>query len=142
MEYPALFEPEPEGGYVITFPDFDWGVSQGDDEEDARMMAAALLQTMIQKHIRDGDPLPKASRFRGRKYRTIRLPAMQAAKAELYRQFRASGLRKIDLAFRMGISKTVVDRLFDLDHHTRMDQIEAAFEALGKRIAIVVENAA
>ena len=42
----------------------------------------------------------------------------------------------------MGIPKTVVDRLFDLDHHTRMNQIEAAFEALGKRIDIVVENAA
>ena len=104
------------GGYLITFPDFDWGISQGDAEED--------------------------SRLRGRKYRLIRLPAMQAATAELYRQFRASGLRKIDLASRMGIPKTVVDRLFDLDHHTRMNQIEAAFEALGKRIGIVVENAA
>ena len=46
-------------------------------------------------------------------------------------------LRKVDLASRMGIPKTVVDRLFDLDHHTRMNQIEAAFEALGKRIGIV-----
>jgi antitoxin HicB len=142
MEYPVLFEPQPEGGYLITFPDFDWGISQGDAEGDSRMMATALLQTMIQKHIRDGEPLPKASRLRGRKYRLIRLPAMQAAKAELYRQFRASGLRKIDLASRMGIPKTVVDRLFDLDHHTRMNQIEAAFEALGKRIGIVVEDAA
>jgi hypothetical protein len=105
------------------------------------MMATALLQTMIQKHIRDGERLPKASRLRGRKYRLIRLPAMQAAKAELYRQFSSSGLRKSDLASRMGIPKTVVDRLF-LDHHTRMNQIEAAFEALGKRIGIVVENAA
>lgn len=137
-----MFEPQPEDGYLITFPDFDWGVSQGDAEEDSRMMAAALLQTMVQKHIRDGDPLPKASRLRGRKYRLIRLPAMQSAKAELYRQFRASGLRKVDLAARMGIPKTVVDRLFDLDHQTRMNQIEAAFEALGKRIGIVVENAA
>jgi antitoxin HicB len=141
MEYPALFEHQPEGGYLITFPDFEWGVSQGDAEEDSRMMATALLQTMIQKHIRDGERLPKASRLRGRKYRLIRLPAMQAAKAELYRQFSSSGLRKSDLASRMGIPKTVVDRLF-LDHHTRMNQIEAAFEALGKRIGIVVENAA
>jgi antitoxin HicB len=142
MEYPALFEPQLEGGYLITFPDFDWGVSQGDAEQDSRMMATALLQTMIQKHIRDGEPLPKPSRLRGRKYRLIRLPAMQAAKAELYRQFRASGWRKIDLASRMGIPKTVVDRLFDLDRHTRMNQMEAAFKALGKRIDIVVENAA
>ena len=68
--------------------------------------------------------------------------ATQAAKVELYRQFQASGLRKIDLASRIGISKTVVDRLFDLGHQTRMSQMETAFEALGKRIEIVVENAA
>ena len=42
----------------------------------------------------------------------------------------------------MGIPKSVVDRLFDLDHHTRMNQLEAAFKVLGKRIGIVVENAA
>jgi len=30
MEYAALFEPQLEGGYLITFPDFDWGISQGD----------------------------------------------------------------------------------------------------------------
>ena len=71
----------------------------------------------------------------------IKLPE-PALRAELYRQFRASGLRKIDLASRMGFPKTVVDRLFDLDHHTRMNQIEAAFAALGKRIGIVVKNAA
>ena len=28
MEYAALFEPAEEGGYVITIPDFGWGVSQ------------------------------------------------------------------------------------------------------------------
>ena len=27
MEYSALFEPD-EGGFVITFPDFGWGVSR------------------------------------------------------------------------------------------------------------------
>ena len=26
MKYPALFEPAEEGGFVITFPDWDWGV--------------------------------------------------------------------------------------------------------------------
>jgi hypothetical protein len=99
MEYPALFEPQPEGGYLIAFPDFDWGVSQGDADPRRRT---------------------KASRLRSRKYRLIRLPAMQAAKAELYRQFRPSGLRRIDPASRMGIPKTVVDRLFDLDRHIKL----------------------
>jgi predicted RNase H-like HicB family nuclease len=45
MEYPALFEPAPEGGFIVTIPDFGWGVSQGDTEDEALQMAIALLQT-------------------------------------------------------------------------------------------------
>jgi len=26
MKFPALFDPADEGGFVITFPDWDWGV--------------------------------------------------------------------------------------------------------------------
>ena len=71
IEYYALFEPAPEGGYVITFPDFGWGVSQGDTEEEAESMAAALLETLIQEHIRKGEPLPKPQIRRGKNYRVI-----------------------------------------------------------------------
>ena len=76
MEYAALFEPAEEGGFVIAIPDFGWGVSQADTEEEARDMAVALLETLIQEHIRNGEPLPKVTKLRGKKYRSIRLPAL------------------------------------------------------------------
>jgi len=44
-----------------------------------------------------------------------------------------SGIR--ELARRLGIPRTPVDRLFDLNHHSRLDHIEAAFGALGKPLA-------
>jgi antitoxin HicB len=72
----------------------------------------------------------------------IRLPAPHAAKAELYMAFDASGIHKAEMARRMGISKVNVDRLFDLTHHSRLDQIEAAFQALGKELAIEIRDAA
>ena len=93
MEYPARFEPAEEGGFVITIPDFGWGVSQGDTEEEARDMAAALLQTLVQEHIRRGEDLPRPSKPRGRNLRMIRLPVLQAAKAQLYREFLASSMQ-------------------------------------------------
>jgi antitoxin HicB len=142
MEYSARFEPAQEGGFVITIPDFGWGVSQGDTEEEARDMAAALIQTLVQEHIRCGEDLPCPSKPRGRNFRVIRLPALQAAKAQLYREFLASGMRKSELARRLSIPKTQVDRLFDLRHRSRLDQIEAAFRALGKEISIDVHDAA
>lgn len=142
MEYFAKFEPDPDGGFVIEFPDFGWGVSQGDDEEDGRRMAADLLITMIQEHIRTGRELPKPGRFRSPKYRLIRLPASQGMKAELYLALRRSGITKAQLARRIGIPRDEVDRLLDLSRRARVEQLEAAFAALGKQITIAIRDAA
>jgi predicted RNase H-like HicB family nuclease len=76
MEYPALFEPSEEGGFVVTFPDFDWGITQGETEQDARQMALDALRTMIREQIRQGKVLPTPSHPRGRKIRMIRLPVL------------------------------------------------------------------
>lgn len=142
MRYPALFEPAEEGGFIVTFPDWSWGVTQGEDERDTHEMARDALVTMIAYSIRHGKPVPPPSRPKGRKYRMIELPALMAMKTELYIAFQTSGMRKSELARRLGIPKTIVDRLFDLHHRTRLDQIEAAFAALGKRLSIAVEEAA
>ena len=141
MEYPAIFEPAEEGGFLVRFPDFDWGVTQGDTLREAQEMAADAIRTMIRELIRQGKPVPRPSKPRGRKHRMIRLAALDAAKAALYVAFQASGLRKAELARRLGIPKTTVDRLFDLDNHSRLDQMEAAFAVLGKRLSIEVEDA-
>lgn len=143
VSYPALFDPDREaGGFVVTFPDFPYGVTQGESEEEATDMATDLLICLISDSIKKDGELPKASKPRGRKFRTISLPALQTAKVELYRQFRASGLRKIELARRLGIAKSNIDRLFSLGHNSRMDQVEAALRALGLRLTVSVERAA
>jgi antitoxin HicB len=142
MEYFAKFEPDLDGGFVIEFPDFGWGVSQGDDEEDGRRMATDLLTTMVQEHIRNGKELPKPGRFRGPRYRLIRLPASQGMKAELYLAWRSSGLTKAQLARRIGITKVEVGHLLDLSRRARVEQLEAAFAALGKQITIGIRDAA
>src|SRR5439155_15146022 len=121
---------------------FDWGVTQGDTEQEARAMVADALSTMIQEHIRKGEDIPHPSKPRGRRLRTIRLPALQSAKAEIYRAFKASGIRKAELARRIGIPKTNIDRLFDFSYQSRLEQIEAAFQALGKSLAIDIRDAA
>jgi antitoxin HicB len=146
MQYYALFDDNPKAtdgvGFVVTFPDFQWGITQGDTEEEAREMAVDALLLMIGEHIRKGEPLPRPSRPRGKKYRSIELPAMESAKMELYNAFRAAGITKAELARRVGIPKTTVDRLFDFRNHTRLDQLEAAFRALGKHVSIEVRDAA
>src|SRR5262245_9854358 len=124
MEYTALFEPDQEaGGFVITFPDLDFGVTQGDTEEEALDMATDLLICILQELIQQGQELPKPKKYRGRNYRAVVLPTMPALKAELYSAFQASGIRKTELAHQLNIHKANLDRLFDLRHQSRMDHI-------------------
>src|SRR5271157_1235492 len=114
LRFNALFEPDQEkGGFVVTFPDLKWGVTQGDTEEEAMAMAVDALEMIVRDYIERGEPLPRQSKVRGRKYRVVCLPALQSAKAELYVVFQASGIRKAEMARRLGIPKTTVDRLFD-----------------------------
>lgn len=142
LTYNARFERDAEsGGYTVTFPDFGWGVTQGDDLADAEKWAGRLLRDMIAHLIKNNEALPMA-KARGRRLRPVALGTLEQAKLECYAAFRESGLRKSELARRMRIPKTSVDRLFDLDHASRLDQLDAALRALGKRLVVAVEDAA
>ena len=141
--YLALFEPDRKaGGYVVTFPDFGYGVTQGETDREAMEMAQDLLMLTIGDYIRESRPLPAPRRHRGSRFRAVRLPALQAAKVDLYAAFVESGLKKAEFARQIGIPKTHIERLFSLRHHSRLDQIESAFAALGKRLHVEARNAA
>jgi antitoxin HicB len=141
--YQALFEPDLEaGGYVVTFPDFGYGVTQGETDQEAMEMARDLLMLTIGDYVREGKPLPVPSRRRGAKFRPVPLPTLPAAKVELYTAFVSSGLKKAEFARRLSIPKTHIERLFSLRHRSRLERIEAAFVALGKRLEIEIRDAA
>jgi antitoxin HicB len=90
--YLALFEPDHNaGGYVVTFPDFGYGVTQGETDEEAMEMAQDLLMLTIGDYIRESRPLPLPKRHRDSKFRSVALPALQAAKVDLYGTFSGVG---------------------------------------------------
>jgi antitoxin HicB len=140
--YPARFRRNrPSGTYTVTFPDFDWGVTQGDDLDDAMEMAKDVLEILLNDCIERRQPLPKPSK-RGQGYRTVSLPALEEAKVVLYAALRESGLRNADLARRLRQPVAHVERLLDLRRRSKMDDIEAALAALGKSISIEIRSAA
>ena len=79
-------------------------------------MASDVLACLIMDRIRDGETLPRAAARRGICCRPVSPLAQAALKAELLLAFLAVGIRKVELARRMGIQKSNVDRLFDLKH--------------------------
>ncbi|MNW20292.1 Antitoxin HicB [compost metagenome] len=48
------------------------------------------------------------------------------------------GIRKTELARRLGVHNPQVDRLLDLTHSSKLEAVEAAFRELGRRLDISV----
>jgi antitoxin HicB len=105
-------------------------------------MAQDALITMLAHLIREGKPINPPRCPKGRKIRMIDLPVMVSVKTALYIAFRESGMTKAELARKLDIPRANVDRLFDFRHQSRMDQMEAAFRAVGKELTIGVRDAA
>jgi antitoxin HicB len=139
LAYAAQLDAEADGGYVVTFPDFGVGATQGDDVDEALDQAADLLETMVANYMAEGWDLPPPSAPGGRPL--VRLAPLVAAKAEVYRAMRAAGISKAELARRIGISPQQAQRLFDIRHASRLDQIDAALAALGRRLVVTTEAA-
>jgi hypothetical protein len=51
----------------------------------------------------------------------------------------AAGVSKAELARRIGISPQQAQRLFDIHHASRLDQIDAALAAVGRRLVVTTE---
>ena len=99
------------------------------------------LETFLMGMIEDREPIPEPHRPR-RSQRFITLPALTEAKIELYRQMRAAAVGEAELARRLHCDLPQIDRLLNLNHASRLDQIEQALLAVGKRLTISIEDAA
>jgi antitoxin HicB len=109
--YLARFDADPEdGGFVVRFPDFGYGVTQGESETEALELARDLLVLTIGDFMRAGRPLPQPKRHAGRNFHVVALTALQCAKVDLYTAFLTSGLKKAELARRIGCFHCAIAR--------------------------------
>jgi antitoxin HicB len=137
--YPYELIPQAEGGYTVTFPDVPEAITQGETEEEAAMMAEDALVTALSFYTDRGERLPSPSPPRGG--RLAFLPPLVAAKLALHDAMLAAGVSNVALARRLGIDEKTVRRLRDPLHQSRINQVDAALRALGKRMGIVIEAA-
>ncbi|UJJ59048.1 MULTISPECIES: type II toxin-antitoxin system HicB family antitoxin [Rhodanobacter] len=122
---------------MVTCPDLPEFSSVGDTEGEALREAVDGIETTLQAYMQDRrDIPPPGARKRGQ--RLVELPPLAVAKLGLYRAMREQGLRKADLARRLDVHLPQVDRLLDLRHSSKLEQVEAALNALGYRIELAV----
>lgn len=137
--YPYDLTLQPEGGFTVTFPDIPEAITQGENEEEAAAMAEGALVTALSFYTDNAEPLPHPSPARGR--RLARVPPLVAAKLALHGAMLAACLSNVALARRLGVDEKIVRRLRDPLHKSRIDQIDIALRALGKRLEVVVREA-
>ena len=139
--YPADFTLDDNGTTLVSFPDVPIARSFGEDEADALARGIDALETAFIALITERAPIPRPSRAR-RGQKLVTVPALSAAKLALYEAMREGRIRKSELARRLKWHLPQVDRLLDLRHASRMDQIEAALAALGKKLVLEIRDAA
>lgn len=137
--YPYELTPQPEGGFTVIFADVPEAITQGETEAEAAAMAEDALATALSFYTDRAERLPTPSPARGKPVAYV--PPLVAAKLALHDAMLAAGMSNVALARRLGTDEKTVRRLRDPLHQSRINQIDAALRALGKRMAIVVEAA-
>lgn len=139
LRYPVKLTKDTNDTWLVEFPDVPEAVTFGEDHEEALARAIDALETAFMGYVGDRKDIPKPSAIK--KYSVI-LPALTEAKLALYSSMRSQKVGKAELARRLNCHLPQVDRLLDLMHASRLDQLEAAFRVLGKRLAIQISEAA
>lgn len=122
---------------LASFVDVPEAITFGADEAEALLNAVDALETGLSFYVDARKPLPVPSKAR-RGQKTVRPCALECAKLGVYQAMMDQGIRKAELARRLGWHMPQVDRLFDLRHASKMEQIEAAANVLGKQIEVRV----
>ncbi len=141
FSYPAEIERDEDGRFVVTFPDFGWGATDGATVEEARAEAGDLLRELIAATMREGADLPGPSRA-GKRQLLVAPPVPIALKAVLYEAFRKAGVSQRRFARDLNIAESEVRRMLNPDHSTKVATIDRALLQLGKRVTVTVGEAA
>lgn len=116
--------------WLVTSPDFEELVTFGETKQDAEARGLDAIEEAIAGRIADSEPIPPPKLEEPEGFR-VELSLLVGLKAGLYMLMREEKKTRADLGRELGWHREQVDRLFRLDHNSRIDQLEEAFKALG-----------
>jgi antitoxin HicB len=135
LNYPVTLTPDTNNTVLVGFPDFPEANGVGDNVDEALHDAVDALITVVDMYFDDRRPVPLPSAPDAGQY-TVALPALATAKVLLWNEMLKQRLRKADLARKLDVHQPQVDRLFDLRHSSKVEQVEQAAIALGRRLNV------
>lgn len=94
---------------------------------------------MFRKNVSQFESLNSPASIAKEGQHVIQLFALVNAKISLWNAMRDQGMRKADLCRLLGAVQSKVDRLVDFEHSSKIEQVESALAALGKRLKVSIE---
>lgn len=138
--YAIRFEQDNSPGLAVFCRDLPELNSYGDDLEHAMREAVDGIETALSIYVDERRAIPEATPPQAGE-QVVYLPAVTVAKIVLWNTMMERDMRKADLRRLLGVHQVQGDRLVDFLHTSKMEQVEAALAALGKRLAVSVEAA-
>ena len=137
LAYPIHLEPDDNDTFLVTSPDFPELTTFGDDREEALARAVDALEEAIAARMYNRQDIPCPSQGAD----CVTLPALITAKVMLYQWMRNLGIGKAELARRLGWTLTQVDRAMDINHRSRLDDMDVALRAVGCQLTVTALSA-
>lgn len=135
LTYPVNLIPDTNGAFLVEFLDVPEANSVGEDQEEALLNALDALETALEIYFDERRPIPAPSKLR-KGQSSVTLPALETSKVLLWNEMLSQNLRKAELARRLKVHMPQIDRLFDLKHSSKIEFVEQAAQALGKRLEV------
>jgi antitoxin HicB len=135
LSYPIKLEADDNETLLVTCPALPEVTTFGEDEAKAINHARDAIEEAIAARMAHGREVPEP---KGKRGVLVALPMQTSLKVELYRLLKRENITRAELMRRLNWKRESVDRLFRLDHATRLEQFDAAFRALGRQVEISI----
>jgi antitoxin HicB len=137
--YPARLAKE-RNTIIVSFRDLPEALTEGKDRASALAAAVDCLDVALLFRLKEGAAIPDPSRARAGEVVVPASPSV-AAKIAFVQAFAAAKITRTALAERLGLRETEVRRMLDPDHGTKLDRLDAAMRALGRRLVVTDQPA-
>lgn len=139
MQYPITVHQEPDHVWS-TCADIPEAHSAADTIPELVATAVDGLRLALTIYVDQNRAIPAPSAAAPGQH-LVPLPVQATAKVLLWNAMVAKGMRVADLARLLQLSHPAAGRLVDFEHNSKIEQVEAALLALGKRLVVTAEDA-
>ncbi len=139
--YPTTVEIDKGGFYFVNFPDIPGASTDGESLENALFEAADCLAEALAGCMNRGEDIPEPGKKKKDQY-LVPVPPELAGKLALYVVMRERNITNTTVANLLGVDEKIIRRLLDPQHKSKIEKIEQALEALGKKLVVGLQSVA